>query len=80
MKRVNFEINIKQRGKLKVVSNEAFAKSTDNDSQIVSNAYYRFDIDVEAGDNINLQLKGTATAVTVNTINFVRAHLVQFGA
>lgn len=56
------------------------ALNADNDSQIVSNAYYRFDLDVEAGDNINLQLKGTATAVTVDTINFVRAHLVQFGA
>lgn len=56
------------------------ALNADNDSQIVSNAYYRFDLDVEAGDNINIQLKGTATAVTVDTINFVRAHLVQFGA
>ena len=54
--------------------------NADNDLQVVSNGYYRFDLDVEAGDNINLQLKNTATATTINTINFIRAHLVQFGA
>jgi len=56
------------------------ALNADNDSQIVSNAYYRFDIDVESGDNINLELKGSASATSITSINFIRAHLVQFGA
>lgn len=42
---------------------------------ILDNGYYRFDIDVEAGDIINIQ-----ASESVTTVNFVRAHLVQFGA
>lgn len=56
------------------------ALNADNDSQIISNAYYRFDIDVESGDNINLRLAGTASATAITSTNFIRAHLVQFGA
>lgn len=56
------------------------ALNADNDSQLVSNGYYRFDIDVESGDNINLILKGTASATNITSTNFIRAHLVQFGA
>lgn len=51
------------------------ALNADNSSQVVSNGYYRFDIDVESGDTINLQANQDVTA-----INFLRAHLVQFGA
>lgn len=51
------------------------ALNADNSSQVVSNGYYRFDIDVESGDTINLQANQTVTA-----INVLRAHLVQFGA
>jgi hypothetical protein len=51
------------------------ALNADNSSQVVDNGYYRFDIDVEAGDTINLQANQNVTA-----INFFRAHLVQFGA
>ena len=51
------------------------ALNADNSSQVVSNGYYRFDIDVEAGDTINLQANQDVTA-----INFLRTHLVQFGA
>ncbi len=49
--------------------------NADNNAETISNGYYRFDIDVEADDNINLQSTQDITAV-----NFVRAHLVQFGA
>ena len=49
--------------------------NADNNSQIVTNGFYRFDIDVEAGDTLNLRLDADIT-----TINFLRAHLVQFGA
>ena len=49
--------------------------NADNNSEVVTNGYYRFDIDVEAGDTINLRATESITA-----INFVRAHLVQFGA
>ena len=60
------------------VRNNAADKGTlnaDNSNNIISNGYYRFDIDVEAGDNINLQ-----SSIDVTGINLLRAHLVQFGA
>lgn len=49
--------------------------NADNNSLVVPNGYYRFDIDVEAGDTINLRSTQDITA-----INLLRAHLVQFGA
>lgn len=49
--------------------------NADNSSQVVSNGYYRFDIDVEAADNINLQ-----SSEDITSVNFIRSHLVQFGA
>lgn len=61
------------------VFNNNTAKGTlnaDNNSQIVTNGYYRFDIDVEAGDAINLKADQNITTVG----SFFRAHLVQFGA
>jgi len=54
--------------------------NADNDSQVVSDGYYRFDIDVEKDDAINLILQSGASASTIDTVNFVRAHLVQIGA
>lgn len=60
------------------VTNSGSSKGTlnaDNSSQIVDNGYYRFDIDVEAGDKINLQ-----SSQQVDSILFLRAHLVLFGA
>lgn len=52
------------------------ALNADNNSEIVTGGYYRFDIDVEAGDAINLQVTQDITTAT----SFFRAHLVQFGA
>lgn len=49
--------------------------NTDNFQTINNNGYYRFDIDVEEGDEINLRSSANITA-----INFVRAHLVVIGA
>jgi len=49
--------------------------NADNSANVITDGYYRFDIDVEAGDTINLRATQSITA-----INFVRAHLVQFGA
>ncbi len=49
--------------------------NADNSSAILTNGYYRFDIDVEEGDVLNLQASENITAVL-----FFRAHLVQFGA
>ncbi len=49
--------------------------NADNSGEIVSGGYYRFDIDVEAEDNINL-----TASQDIDSVNFVRAHLVQFGA
>ena len=46
----------------------------DNSSDIVLDGYYRFDIDVESGDTINLQ-----ASENITSIRFIRAHLVQFG-
>ncbi len=61
------------------IFNNGTAKGTlnaDNGSDLVSNGYYRFDIDIETGDNINLQADQNITSAT----SFFRAHLVQFGA
>ena len=61
------------------VFNNATAKGTlnaDNNSQVVTSGYYRFDIDVESGDAINLQANQNITTAG----SFFRAHLVQFGA
>lgn len=49
--------------------------NADNSAQVITDGYYRFDIDVESGDTINLQADQDITA-----IRFLRAHLVQFGA
>jgi len=49
--------------------------NADNTNNIEPDGYYRFDLDVEAGDNLNFQ-----SSETINVINFTRAHLVQFGA
>lgn len=49
--------------------------NADNSNIIADNGYYRFDIDVEGNDGINLQLSTGFTGV-----NFIRLHLVNFGA
>ena len=49
--------------------------NADNNAEVVDDGYYRFDIDVEVNDVINL--KSISNIVTVNVF---RAHLVQFGA
>ena len=54
--------------------------NADNSSEVLDDGYYRFDVDVEGGDNINLQLLAGTGGGNVTAINFIRAHLVQFGA
>ncbi len=49
--------------------------NADNSAEVITDGLYRFDIDVEAGDTINMRANQSIT-----TINFIRAHLVQFGA
>jgi hypothetical protein len=49
--------------------------NADNSGEIITDGYYRFDIDVESGDNINIQ-----SSEEIISVNFIRAHLVQFGA
>ena len=49
--------------------------NADNNAIVEDNGYYRFDIDVEAGDAINMK-----SNVDIDTVHFVRSHLVQFGA
>ena len=49
--------------------------NADNSTNLITDGYYRFDIDVEAGDTINLRASQTVTA-----IRFIRAHLVLLGA
>lgn len=62
---------------VKVMNNGNFKGflNADNTNTISDNGYYRFDIDVEGNDSINLQLGAAVTAV-----NFLRLHLVNFGA
>lgn len=49
--------------------------NADNSIEVITDGLYRFDIDVEAGDTINMRANQSITV-----INFIRAHLVQFGA
>lgn len=49
--------------------------NADNASEILSDGYYRFDIDVQAGDIVNLR-----STQNITVVNVFRAHLVQFGA
>jgi len=61
------------------IFNNGTAKGTlnaDNANSIITDGYYRFDIDIETGDNINLRANQSITTAT----SFFRAHLVQFGA
>jgi len=48
--------------------------NADNNNNIESDGYYRFDLDVESGDSLNFQ------SPLPISINYIRAHLVQFGA
>jgi len=47
----------------------------DNSTNIITDGYYGFDIEVEGEDSINLRSSETVTA-----IHFVRAHCVLLGA
>lgn len=49
--------------------------NADNSNVITDDGFYRFDIDVEEGDLVNIQ-----STVAISTVNLLRAHLVQFGA
>ena len=51
------------------------ALNADANKIIEDQGWYRFDIDVEAGDAINLQ-----STTAIDEVSFVRLHLVQFGA
>ena len=68
-------------GTIGVFNNSVFKGNlnADNSSEINTDGYYRFDIDVEKDDNINLQLKSGTGGDSLSP-NFIRAHLVQFGA
>lgn len=65
----NATISVRNNGALKGNLN------ADNSAIIISEGYYRFDIDVEDGDSINF-----ISTEDINKIRFFRAHLVQFGA
>jgi len=64
-------------GSIKVVNNDVSKGflNADNSSEIADSGYYRFDIDVEGGDLINIQ-----AGEELASILFVRAHLIPFGA
>ncbi len=49
--------------------------NADNSSLLEIDGYYRFDIDIEAGDIINLR-----SSSNITNVNLFRAHLIQFGA
>lgn len=76
--RLQFGFNFALSPAVISVFNNGSLKGTlnaDNSNAIISDGYYRFDIDVESGDNINLQANQSIT-----TVNFLRVHLIQFGA
>jgi len=65
----NATIKVFEGGNLKGILN------ADNLGEVIPDGYYRFDIDVEEGDVINLQ-----SSLEITVVNLFRAHLVQFGA
>lgn len=49
--------------------------NANNTAEIITDGYYRFDIEVEEGDSINLQ-----ASESITTVNFAANHLIHFGA
>lgn len=49
--------------------------NADNSNVIEDNGFYRFDIDIEEGDLVNIE-----SSVAISTVNLLRVHLIQFGA
>lgn len=75
--RVYFAFTLAATGAVTIFNN-ASSKGTlnaDNSSAILTNGYYRFDLDIEEGDILNFQATENITAVL-----FFRAHVTQFGA
>ena len=67
-------------GTIQVFNNNSLTGNLNADTfDIVDNGSYKFDIDVESGDNINLQLLATTGGDIVTAINFIRAQLIQSG-
>lgn len=62
-------ISIKNQGQLKGILN------ADNTFNIVTDGYYRFDIDVETNDIVNI-----SASESIQSIRELRAHLILFGA
>lgn len=75
--RIYFSFTVTTNAIVSVLNNGSLKGNlnADNSAEVISNGYYRFDIDVEAGDVINLQ-----STVNITTVNLFRAHLIQFGA
>ena len=67
-------------GTIQVFNNNSLTGDLNADTfDIVDNGSYKFDIDVESGDNINLQLLTGTGGDIVTAINFIRAQLIQSG-
>jgi len=75
--RLMFSLNTSATTNIKIFNNGNLKGllNADNTNNIESDGYYRFDLDVESGDNLNFQ-----STQSINAVNFTRAHLVQFGA
>jgi len=75
--RLYFSFTIGADAEITILNNDILKGNlnADNNSKVISNGYYRFDIDVEEGDSINLQ-----SDTIITTVNFIRVHLIQFGA
>lgn len=61
-----------------ILDREGFIKGIlngDNNNIINDEGYYRFDIDLEEGDQFNL-----VASVNIELVGFFRAHLITFGA
>lgn len=77
--RLYFSFTMAGTGHIRVFNNDNFKGilNIDNNSgEIISDGYYRFDIDVEAGDVINIQ----SDDQPITDVPLLKAHLVQFGA
>ena len=75
--RLYFSFTVASDSTIGVFNNGKFKGNlnADNSALIISDGYYRFDVDVEEGDIINLQ-----STIDITRVINLRAHLVQFGA
>jgi len=73
---VDFQMNVRRKNASDTVTTDRLLKlNGDNDFILKSGGYYRFDVDVIIGDEINFQ-----STVGLTRVDELRVHQIQIGA